>query len=269
MKNKIFDCITFFKENFITNIRFEILKNVVDYFVICESKYDHNGNKKKLNFQLQNSAIKNKIKYIVLEDPFPIYCKNNWERQAFQRDYMLNSIKNIKDNDYVFFSDPDEIPNPKILRKFNLKKKYGIFLQNCFNFKINLFNSYETPWEGTRVAKKKNIKSIDFMRQKVKMKNLKYSFFRFDKEKDIQIYNNAGWHFNNLMTYEEMSLKLKSFAHSEFSDDRFSSVDVIKYKVENKMDLFERGHVYKKIELNSSFPKYILENKSKFKNYIL
>ena len=37
MKNKIFDCITFFKENFITNIRFEILKNVVDYFVICES----------------------------------------------------------------------------------------------------------------------------------------------------------------------------------------------------------------------------------------
>ena len=103
MKNKIFYCITFFKENFITNIRFEILKNVVDYFVICESKYDHNGNKKKLNFQLRNSAIKNKIKYIVLEDPFPIYCKNNWERQAFQRDYMLNSIKNIRDNDYIFF----------------------------------------------------------------------------------------------------------------------------------------------------------------------
>jgi beta-1,4-mannosyl-glycoprotein beta-1,4-N-acetylglucosaminyltransferase len=127
MKNKIFDCITFFKENFITNIRFEILKNVVDYFVICESRYDHNGNKKKLNFQLQNSAIKNKIKYIVLEDPFPIYCKNNWERQAFQRDYMLNSIKNIKDNDYIFFSDPDEIPNPKILRKFNLKKNMEFF----------------------------------------------------------------------------------------------------------------------------------------------
>ena len=32
---------------------------------------------------------------------------------------------------------------------------------------INLtFNKYETPWEGTRVCKKKNLKSIDYMRQK-------------------------------------------------------------------------------------------------------
>jgi beta-1,4-mannosyl-glycoprotein beta-1,4-N-acetylglucosaminyltransferase len=47
MKNRIFDCITFFRENFITNIRFEILKNSVDFFVVCESSYDHHGGKKK------------------------------------------------------------------------------------------------------------------------------------------------------------------------------------------------------------------------------
>ena len=46
-KQKIYDCITFFDENLITNARFEILKNVVDYFVICESNYDHRGKKKK------------------------------------------------------------------------------------------------------------------------------------------------------------------------------------------------------------------------------
>ena len=48
MKSKIFDCITFFRENFITNIRFEILNKHVDYFVICESKFDHNNKKKNL-----------------------------------------------------------------------------------------------------------------------------------------------------------------------------------------------------------------------------
>ncbi len=32
--NKVFDCITFFNENFITNLRFEILDPVVDFFVI-------------------------------------------------------------------------------------------------------------------------------------------------------------------------------------------------------------------------------------------
>ena len=57
-KNKIFDCITFFRENFITNLRFEILNDVVDYFVVCESKYDHRGNSKSLNFNLKNSKFK-------------------------------------------------------------------------------------------------------------------------------------------------------------------------------------------------------------------
>ena len=82
-------------------------------------------------------------------------------------------------------------------------------MQKCFNYKFNLFNPYESPWEGTRVCKKKNLRSIDFMRQKIKSKNLDYKFFRIDKEKNIQIYNDAGWHFNNILSPKEISLKLR------------------------------------------------------------
>ena len=49
-KNKIIDCITFFDNNFIFELRYNILKEYVDYFVICESKYDHHNNIKRLNF---------------------------------------------------------------------------------------------------------------------------------------------------------------------------------------------------------------------------
>ena len=49
-KNKIFDCITFFNENLLANARFEILKDVVDYFIICESQFDYRGKKKKIKF---------------------------------------------------------------------------------------------------------------------------------------------------------------------------------------------------------------------------
>ena len=52
------------------------------------------------------------------------------------------------------------------------------FFQNCFNYKFNLFNKYESPWEGTRVCRKKNLKSIDFMRQKIKSKKYKLFFFK-------------------------------------------------------------------------------------------
>ena len=49
---KIYDCITFYDENFLVNSRFEILNEVVDYFIIIESNYDHQGKKKRLNFKL-------------------------------------------------------------------------------------------------------------------------------------------------------------------------------------------------------------------------
>ena len=47
MENKIFDCITFFDNNLMFELRYHILSEVVDCFVICESKYDHKNTKKK------------------------------------------------------------------------------------------------------------------------------------------------------------------------------------------------------------------------------
>ena len=267
-KNKLIDCITFFDNNLMFELRFNILKDFMDFFVVCESKYDHRNNKKKLNFD--KSYLKTgKVKYLVLENPFPKKT-NLWENQAIQREFLLNGLKKIcNDDDYIFFSDPDEIPNPISLHNFKLNKKYAIFLQKCFNYKFNLFNPYESPWEGTRVCKKIDLKSIDFMRQKVKSKNLKYSFFRLDKEKDIELINDGGWHFNNLMDPNTISLKLKTFAHSEFNYEKYTNPEIIKSKIEKKIDLFNRGHQYKKVKLDNTFPKYLTSNFVKYKNYIL
>ena len=157
MKNKIVDCITFFDNNFMFDFRYNVLKNYVDYFVICESIFDHKGNTKKKNFIKKNNYYSKKIKYLVLEKPFPKNT-NIWENQAIQREFLLDNLNFVDDEDYVFFSDPDEIPNPSLLTNFKLKNKYGIFMQQCFNFKFNLFNKYESPWEGTRVCKKKKPK---------------------------------------------------------------------------------------------------------------
>ena len=267
LKNKIIDCITFFDNNFIFDLRYNILKNYVDYFVICESKYDHRNNPKKLNFN-SNLYDTKKIKYYVLEKPFPNET-NIWRNQAIQREFILENLTFTDPDDLILFSDPDEIPNPKILENLELSKKYGIFFQKCFNYKFNLFNPYETPWEGTRVCKKKNLKSVDYMRQKIKSKNLEYNFLRVDKEKSIQIFNNAGWHFNNIMEAEKISIKLKTFAHSEFSDSKYSDIGVIKSKIEKKTDLFDRGHEYKEIPFDQTFPEYLYLNYKIYKKYIL
>ena len=48
MKSNIIDCITFFQENFQVELRFNILNDVVNKFVVCESLYDHRGREKTL-----------------------------------------------------------------------------------------------------------------------------------------------------------------------------------------------------------------------------
>ena len=266
--SKILDCITFFDNNFMFELRYNILFDYVDYFVVCESLYDHKNNIKAKNFIWKNYYDPKKIKYCLIDKPFPSNG-NRWKNQAIQREFLLNSINFAEPEDYIFFSDPDEIIKPELLKNFVLEKKYGIFLQDFFNYKFNLYNPHESPWEGTRVCKKKNLKSIDYMRQKVRTKNLKYNFLRFDKEKSIEIFYNAGWHFNNVMSSEKISTKLKTFAHSEFSSDEYSSKDIIEDKIRNKQDLFNRGHKYEIIKLDKNFPKYILENISKFDEFII
>ena len=63
--------------------------------------------------------------------------------------------------------------------------------------------------------------------------------------KKIKVVVNGGWHFNNLYPVEIISKKLKTFPHKEYSDVEFSDIEVIKDKIKNLEDLFNRGHKYK------------------------
>ena len=265
----IFDCFQYFNEDHIADLRFNILNDYVDKFVICESKFDHKGNPKKLNFRISEfTNFKDKIIYLVLDKQFP-NISDPWVTQAYQREFLLNGLEELNPDDYIMFSDPDEIPRPELLVNFKLKKKFGIFMQKMFCYKINIFNQYESPWEGTRIAKKKNLKSIDYLRQKILVKNLKYSFLRIDKERSIEVFNDAGWHFNYLLEPEAISNKLKTFAHTEFNDHRYTDIEKININIKNFNDLFNRGHVFKKVKIDKSFPKYIIENKEQFKEWII
>ena len=166
------------------------------------------------------------------------------------------------------FSDPDEIPHPESLASLKLNKKYGIFLQKMFCYKINVYNPHESPWEGSRISLKKNLKSIDFLRQKILKKNTHYPFWRIDKEKSIQLIENGGWHFNYLSEPEKISQKLKTFAHTEYDKDKFTNIGAIKNNINEMRDLFNKGYQYYKVQLDNTFPDYILNNQNKFYKWI-
>ena len=64
----IYDCFQYFNEDHMVDLRMNILDKHVDFFVISESTKTHQGENKKLNFNINNfKKYEKKIKYIVAD----------------------------------------------------------------------------------------------------------------------------------------------------------------------------------------------------------
>ena len=87
--------------------------------------------------------------------------------------------------------------------------------------------------------------------------------------RNIQIIDDGGWHFNNLFSPEMISIKLKTFAHDEFAAHEYSNIEVIKKNIEQKKDLFNRGHKLEKVEVDETYPDYIIQKKAELGEFII
>ena len=266
----IFDCFQYFNEENILDIRLNILNEFVDNFIIVESTINHQGKSKKLNFNINNyKRFKNKINYIVVDDtPENIIRPHEGGEslvEQHQRNSIMKGLKKANDNDLVILSDVDEIPDLRKLNEFD-KNKYAVFSQKMFMYKLNLLNLKENNWHGSKICLKKNFKSPQWLRD---LKLKKYPFWRIDKIRNIQIINQGGWHFAYLQTPENILNKIKSFAHGEFNRTDIANEKNIELKIKTGQDIFNRGYDLKKVEVDSSFPRYILENKEKLKKWII
>ena len=108
------------------------LKNkFVDTFVIVESTINHQGQNKKLNFDIKKfSKFKNKINYIIVDDTPKDIIKPHTGGESLveqhQRNSLIKGLKEASDNDLVILSDVDEIPDLNKLKEFD-KNKYAVF----------------------------------------------------------------------------------------------------------------------------------------------
>tara|TARA_B100001093_G_scaffold481299_1_gene511914 strand:- start:52 stop:927 length:876 start_codon:yes stop_codon:yes gene_type:complete len=245
---KIIDTTTYFEENMMMELRFNILSPFVDKFIICESRYSHSGKEKDIRFDKKNfPQFEDKITHIIIDkEPSDIIKKDNLNTSELrlnsvlrikeQRNFIGNSLNDYSSEDYIIHSDNDEIPN---LEKFDLrinKKKIVIFNQTLFYYKFNLCLPH-VSWFGSKACKLKDLKNIDLLRA---VKNKKYPFFRVDtlfsdiKYQSVNLVSNGGWHFSNLKSVEELERKfLNDENHSEYELQGFD-IDRIKENIKNR-----------------------------------
>ena len=293
---KIFDCTTYYKEDLMLEVRFNILNKHVDKFVIAESKYSHSGEKKKLNFNINKfSEFKKKIIYLAIDnEPQDIIYQtknnafvenevdkrtNSVKRITYQRNRLMDCLTDAKGDDYILYSDNDEIPD---LENFNFEtnqSKILIFKQKLFYYKFNLFFD-RINWYGTKGCKKKDLLSITWLRN---IKTKKYPIYRLDtifsknKYKNVKIIENGGWHFTQLKTPKDIEIKLlNGEQHAEFKQTG-KNLDYISDLVKRKKidyDHKAKTEDYKyskefslKTVSMSDMPAFLQENSNKYSEW--
>ena len=291
---KFIDCFMYYDEDLVLDIRLNMLNKFVSYFVICEANFNHNGSKREFQFDIKKfSKFKDKIIYIPLkEQPKNIKMINESDslniknskildnallRENFQRNYLLNKIKDFNNEDLIIISDLDEIPN---LENFIYKAKITFFEQKMFYYKLNLIHKNFT-WYGSKIVKKKHLINPQWLRN---IKSKKYPFWRIDiifsktKYNSINFIKDGGWHFTNIKSAEKINHKMKNFLHHlEYEESGLSVKDVEKIIAEKKVfynhkaDKREKkwnAQIFLEKERDQFLPEYILKNRSKFKDWL-
>ena len=292
---KIFDCTTYFEEDLMMDLRFNILNDYVDKFVVSEATFSHSGNNKEIKFDPNNfKKFKEKIIHIIVDkDPVgqthkdltdpQVKRSNSIKRIEFQRNEISRGLDQADDEDYIIYSDNDEIPNLKYFNLAKNKKKIILFKQNLYYYKFNLAYS-KLDWYGSKSCKKKNLKNISWLRN---IKTKKYNYLRLDtlfsntKYIDLKIVENGGWHFTNLKTPEQLYKKyLNDEMHSEFENKKMS-IEEIEKKINQKYvnynhfadskssieQKYENQFTLEKVNLEK-LPDYIKNNVDNYKEWI-
>ncbi len=269
---KVYDCFSYWDEDLLLDLRLNVLNDFIDYFVIVEGNKTWQNNFKKLRFDINKlSKFKDKIIYIPVED-MP-EGDNPYLRENHQRNCISRGLKNTLENDLIIISDLDEIPNPQALKNFSPSMEYAVFKQKHFYYKINLQSQKNPYWHGSRICVKKFLKSPQWLRE---LKFKKRPFWRLDKLRLNNIIDNGGWHFCNLKNAEQLLYKYKNLCETndpynfnEKIDEKYLQLDEIKKRIKAGQDIIGRNETYKLQKLDTTFPKYILNNIDLYKDWIV
>lgn len=279
---KIFDSFRFFNELEVLEIRFNLLYDFVDYFIITECPYTTMGDEKPL-YYLDNKHLFSKFNDKVIHnimDTIPTDFSSFFEKQKFHtaykdidpncgqryidiplkyqrdmyaRNYTAFSIEKagVSDDDIVITSDADEIVNPLILENLDWFDPNNLYVAMQRAFYYNLNTHYQDNWRGSRICTWEKIKNFSVDKLRDSMWNESYQI------------QDGGWHWSYFGGIERYKQKMVAGA-----DAQPSAVIDAEDRVSKKRDPLGRGVDYSPIPIDESFPEYIRNNQEKYSEFI-
>lgn len=155
------------------------------------------------------------------------------DREYYTRNCALSRIPKdiLSDKSLILSSDLDEIVSDEVLSFCKTQDlSYGRSLEMDFYY-YNCNWKFINPWSLAKIITYSSlISKYDCSLQKL-------------RGADLKKIKNAGWHLSYFLTYDQIALKLRSFSHSEYSGDKYTSLPNIKLAVTTGKDLFGRNFI--------------------------
>ncbi len=254
---KIIDAFIFYNEIDLLKYRFEILYDIVDYFIIVESTRTFMGYEKPIYYLEHKSLFtkyQEKIIHLLVDD-FPhkqphvdIYKAHQWYNERFQRSAMMRGVQKIEhlleECDYLLFSDVDEIPNPLRLSQIKCGE---VVIQNHIAkleqdlYYYNLETLYSEKWYRVKILRYHLYQAL---KERYGDKTLEE--IRNELVVDETI-DKGGWHLSFFGDESFIQNKLIHFSHQELNIPLFHDPSYIQEKIKNHSDLFGRNISFLKV----------------------
>jgi beta-1,4-mannosyl-glycoprotein beta-1,4-N-acetylglucosaminyltransferase len=273
----VYDCFPFFNELELLEIRLNVLSSVVDKFIIVEADRTFSNQPKELFFEQNKTRYTeflDKIIYIKLTE-YPIF-ETSWEFESYQRNIIIEGLKNCVPDDVILISDLDEIPNPDVIKIY---KKNGIFQleQNMCYYFLNYRNILQRYWYSARILTYNDILknatenySYSYSNILIESLNQGCTLTKIRMIKDFPVIKNGGWHFSYLGGIEQIKYKIKSFSHQEYNNEGFLNDIILKRKIRYGIDFFRpKDHRFIPVKITIKYlPEYIIKHQDKYINLI-
>ena len=263
---KIVDCFLFYNELELLAFKLKELTDVVDYFVIVESKYTFRGNDKKLYYEENKSKFADyadKIIHVVHDNNAAKISESEggrkdglpdaWSNEREQRFYGTKGLAqlDLADDDIIILSDLDEIADKRTLAKIkNEGLEAPIICLEQDMYYYDLKNKLEEKCYHSKLVR------FDKMREYLdKSPDVFETVTRPEYNPDgkhighFPIIGKGGWHLSFFGGVSMIKNKIKNFSHVELAHFGDESDEKINEKIQNNKDVFDREEMrFKNVE---------------------
>lgn len=247
---KIVDLVTYNGEKELWDIRYNVLKEYVDEFIVCEANQTFSGLDKPYYFDELTDEYPD-VAYFKMEEPMLEKYRwlaevspntsgaSHWKREFMQKEYIKETLEHLSNDDLVFVGDVDEIWEPVFDVTLPLKLRLDVYTYWLNN------RSSEQFW-GTLVAPYGLIK------------NQCLNHLRTHAPRSTGTW---GWHFTSMGGYNEVERKLRD----SYTDESYFTPAVqeaLAQNIADNRDFLGRGFTYTLDE--SNWPQYLKDNRAKY-----